>query len=449
MRKILAVVMILFAVASGFGIQAIKTSTLQTSKRDPYKCWIIESGVRLRPGDKFDPLGVYGPEVVKLPEGGFRMYYYGWSEGEVTRILSAYSSDGINWVKEEGVRIDVEIPTTWQVHSPTIFKLSNGTLVMCYAGGGAGIPYFGIATSIDGLKWEKVSVRSTYEQFGRYISAPSSVVRLPNGNYRLYAVEYDGSHNFIVSLISSDGFSWSLEEGVRLNFGGTYDRTRAEGAEVIPLDGAYRMYYTGGTFEYNNQDLRILTAYSNDGLNWKKDTEIIIDAPAFHPSVVQLEDGTYRMYFQRLDGIYSALSPLQFDVKVFSPWKGKTYPVYIHASDGTINSFSFNISIGQISFSIDSSKTSALWVNVPKQVLDGAFNIYVDDVPAACIFAWTNNNTSLHFTVGQGKHTIKIEGEHVSRPLLNEFPDLNGDGKVNIVDVYIIATKFGKELQDP
>jgi hypothetical protein len=37
----------------------------------------------------------------------------------------------------------------------------------------------------------------------------------------------------------------------------------------------------------------------------------------------------------------------------------------------------------------------------------------------------------------------------IPKPSLMDFPDINGDGKVNIVDVYIIATKFGKQLQDP
>jgi hypothetical protein len=35
------------------------------------------------------------------------------------------------------------------------------------------------------------------------------------------------------------------------------------------------------------------------------------------------------------------------------------------------------------------------------------------------------------------------------RPPITEFPDLNGDGKVNIIDVAIVARQFGKEWKEP
>ena len=35
------------------------------------------------------------------------------------------------------------------------------------------------------------------------------------------------------------------------------------------------------------------------------------------------------------------------------------------------------------------------------------------------------------------------------KPPVTEFPDLNGDGKVNILDVSTVALHFGEEFQDP
>lgn len=35
-----------------------------------------------------------------------------------------------------------------------------------------------------------------------------------------------------------------------------------------------------------------------------------------------------------------------------------------------------------------------------------------------------------------------------SKPPITEFPDLNGDGKVNIVDIFAVAKHFGEEFPD-
>ncbi len=74
--------------------------------------WSIEPGVRLTPGGTYDPDNIVHPSVIELPQDGYRMYY----DGEVTkteqeftwRILSATSSNGLVWTKDEGVRINTE-----------------------------------------------------------------------------------------------------------------------------------------------------------------------------------------------------------------------------------------------------------------------------------------------------------------------------------------------------
>jgi len=73
--------------------------------------WTVEKGARLSPGGEFDPDGIANPSVISLPQGGYRMYYDGEikkTEQEVVkRILSATSSDGVTWVKDPGVRINI------------------------------------------------------------------------------------------------------------------------------------------------------------------------------------------------------------------------------------------------------------------------------------------------------------------------------------------------------
>ena len=74
--------------------------------------WKVESGERLKSGGQNDPDDIAHPTVVALPEGGYRMYYDGEvrkTQQEFTwRVLSATSTDGLSFVKDEGVRLDVE-----------------------------------------------------------------------------------------------------------------------------------------------------------------------------------------------------------------------------------------------------------------------------------------------------------------------------------------------------
>lgn len=74
--------------------------------------WTIEKGIRLTAGGQYDPDNIAHPAVIALSTGGYRMYYDGEvrrTEQDYTwRILSATSEDGLSWVKDEGVRINVE-----------------------------------------------------------------------------------------------------------------------------------------------------------------------------------------------------------------------------------------------------------------------------------------------------------------------------------------------------
>ena len=67
-----------------------------------------EPGVRIRQETPRDSYAVQGPEVLRLPDGAYRMYYAAWQvEPLEARILTARSRDGLTWVKEPAPCIDV------------------------------------------------------------------------------------------------------------------------------------------------------------------------------------------------------------------------------------------------------------------------------------------------------------------------------------------------------
>jgi hypothetical protein len=166
--------------------------------------WAIDPGVRISKGEDpdYDSVGAIESSVIELADGTLRMYYIGRSD--LDRILSATSSDGLNWIKEDGVRIDVveRAPGTGALDGstsgPSVYRLPDGTFRMYYIGG---------TTSASVL---------------RYLA--------------------------VLSAVSSDGLAWTTEPDERINLGlpGSLDEHRVYSPTIIPLsDGRFRMLYGG------------------------------------------------------------------------------------------------------------------------------------------------------------------------------------------------------------
>ncbi|MDE2807950.1 MAG: hypothetical protein OXN90_05980, partial [Gemmatimonadota bacterium] len=101
----------------------------------------LEPGVRIPQDRDLESYAVYAPEVLRLGEGGFRMYYAGWTSApEVPRgskyhgrIFSAFSADGLQWVKDPGICIDNGGP--WdaaKASEPCVIDLADGRFRMFY-----------------------------------------------------------------------------------------------------------------------------------------------------------------------------------------------------------------------------------------------------------------------------------------------------------------------------
>ena len=99
---------------------------------------------------------------------------------------------------------------------------------------------------------------------GKY--ADVDVVEMENGKYRMYysaEPEVQGFKGQVYSAVSSDGISWTQENGIRMEW--------AIFPSVIKTpDGRYRMYFQ------NNGVIK--SAISSDGLSWKEESGIRMDA---------------------------------------------------------------------------------------------------------------------------------------------------------------------------
>jgi len=131
----------------------------------------------------------------------------------------------------------------------------------------------------------------------------------------------DASDNVtIISAISSDGYRWTPEPGIRIRHGTTseMDSEAGEPEAVLGVDGKYYMAYQGrqpivpkpsiGETLYH----KILFAVSDDGLSWRKLNVSFSDPTrinAFAGSAdIIIVNGTYVMYYTGSVGIYKATS---------------------------------------------------------------------------------------------------------------------------------------------
>lgn len=105
-------------------------------------------------------------------------------------------------------------------------------------------------------------------------------------------------------------------------------------------------------------------------------------------------------------------------------------------SNSVVTSFNFDKTLKQISFSV--SKGTFCNVIIPKDLLDGAFTVLIDDIPTASILNWDETHHFINFVLGGDNHEVKITGEIVTRIV----GDSNGDGEVNIIDISMAATNF-------
>lgn len=189
-----------------------------------------------------------------------------------------------------------------------IVQVDDDTYRMYYAQGGS----IYSATSPKGLNW-------TVEDGVRVSQAGPglSVLQLEDGSWRLYFTRTVDEQAVLYSAISSDGLTFTKEDGARLEAGHVRGYDSASGivhpSVIQTYDGRYRVYYdTFNTVDGGDDPWRILSAVSDDGLDFTIETGIRIN-----PSR-DLPDGTqsaWSPYIRKAHGTYYLYFGAEYDSK--------------------------------------------------------------------------------------------------------------------------------------
>lgn len=164
------------------------------------------------------------PDVVLLPDGRLRLFYYGSSRiqgpGEGNHIIySAVSSDGVTFQSEPGKRIAVA-----NVTDPSVVLLPDGSWLMALSRGMETL----LASSTDGNSFTLTGVTVS-------LGGVPELAVLPDESVRLYVTGQEG----ILSMISTDkGTTWVQENGIRIAGG---DNIAADPSVIHLSDGSWLM----------------------------------------------------------------------------------------------------------------------------------------------------------------------------------------------------------------
>ena len=265
-------------------------------------------------------------EVVKLGDGKYRIYYT--VEPEVPdnqkEMYSSISSDGLHWQQEKGIRMKNNT-------FPDVVKLADGRWRMYYqsfkANSKAG-PELGIFSSIseDGLDWEEEEgIRIKVGFQGKYdtesVGAPSTI-RLPDNRYFMIYRGSSGKNRFgkrdpvdnklkpidyLISATSTDGVHWQPGNLV-VDSDNQYLRDQVDGPELVYDNNVLKLYYWSFPGVY-------LKKSTNDGRTWSKAKLVIKSTGPNHapgdPTVIR-QGKLFRMYFGlHTRGIFSAKLAIQ------------------------------------------------------------------------------------------------------------------------------------------
>ncbi len=283
----------------------------------PQTDWIDYSGNPVfSPSENPSNTSFCGESKIIYENGIYKMWYLCTYDAGRANIWYAESPDGINWQNKTTTPVlNTGAAGSWDGNavSPAAV-IKDGNYYKLYYNGvtqSFGRSYIGLATSTDGINWEKsTSPVFTGDSINEYYLITEAVLKVNNTYYLYYtsAPEYDYYKTVINLATSTDGINWTKYAGNPVMAPGfSWEGTGVFYPSVIYDQNKFLMVYE------NSSRSKFGTAVSEDGKNWTKKSE----TPAFsnyttlkkyiqidYPCLIKTGSG-YSVYNSASPGKYS------------------------------------------------------------------------------------------------------------------------------------------------
>ena len=196
------------------------------------------------------PIGTYAdPSVISLADGSYRMYYaYRTSSGPGSacsgkQLKYATSTDLVRWTAQPDVLL-----ADLGCGVPNVVRVSESDYRLYYVRGGADRKHGTyMATSTDGLTWTPTDTLLTPEDM-----VDPSVVQLADGSWLMLTADFPKGKSAgpffqkLYAATSPDGFTWDFGDSTPLHTAPTGEGAFDPDAVVLP-DGSVRAWWAQGT----------------------------------------------------------------------------------------------------------------------------------------------------------------------------------------------------------
>lgn len=187
--------------------------------------------------------------------GGYKMYYSGEPQGWSNRIGLATSSNGIQWQKYGGNPILVPGPSgSWDSQNIMFANVHRvgTTYYLWYSGSGPDLRHrIGLATSTDGIVWTKHPSNPVLGQGGSgtwdsETLGETNVVLINGVFYMVYTAIGNSGIQSIGLATSLDGINWQKYSGNPIfTPQGGWEGSRVANSSVIFRGNKFHMWYSG------------------------------------------------------------------------------------------------------------------------------------------------------------------------------------------------------------
>jgi len=244
-------------------------------------------------------------------EGGYRLYYSVSTHTSLYSggIRSAFSVDGLHWQKESGYRLAAQ--NRERLLGPSIIQCADGSYRMYLQAASIGRNSIIVsAVSSDALEWARES-GARLQLNETDLGSPCCVDF--NDRLRLYYHHYEAQYphkgvRHIRSATSGDGIHFTPEPGARINQDQPDESYSVYAPDVHPTSNGWFMFYSAWP---NYHHGAIKAAESKDGIHWKSKRIILTpsrsrEAIVSEPCMTSLPDEDFRLLYEAKenDGIW-------------------------------------------------------------------------------------------------------------------------------------------------